>query len=184
MKNSSKLSIILFAIIIVSMCKSCGENGTKTTVVTDTIPDTVYINSPVAHDTIYVDKPRIVRVPLDEIFVDGDSVYILETITKHYHDSTYDAWVSGVGPMLDSIHVYKKTIVKTITKTIPEYVPYTPPTKAFGFGGFVSGQTSFDINHINLQGGLEVNYKNLYLKGGYNLGDYNYPFIGVEYKFR
>lgn len=65
---------------------------------TDTVLDTEYY---AVHDTI------------------TDSVAVEIPITsKHYGDSTYDAWVSGYDPRLDSILVYQKTqyITTTITK--------------------------------------------------------------------
>lgn len=48
-----------------------------------------------------------------------DSVAVQVPITsKHYGNDTYDAWVSGFDPNLDSIRVYQKTqiITETITK--------------------------------------------------------------------
>lgn len=48
-----------------------------------------------------------------------DSVAVQVPITsKHYGNDTYDAWVSGFDPKLDSIKVYQKTqiITETITK--------------------------------------------------------------------
>lgn len=37
---------------------------------------------------------------------------------KTYADSTYKAWVSGYNPRLDSIQVYRQTIVTTKTETV------------------------------------------------------------------
>ena len=51
-----------------------------------------------------------------------DSVAVQVPITsKHYGNETYDAWVSGFEPNLDSIKVYQKTqyITTTITKMKP-----------------------------------------------------------------
>lgn len=51
-----------------------------------------------------------------------DSVAVQVPITsKHYGNETYDAWVSGFEPNLDSIRVYQKTqyITTTITKMKP-----------------------------------------------------------------
>ena len=48
-----------------------------------------------------------------------DSIAVQVPITsKHYGNDTYDAWVSGYEPSLDSIKVYKETqyITETITK--------------------------------------------------------------------
>lgn len=47
-----------------------------------------------------------------------DSIRAVVPITqKEYRDSDYTAWVSGFKPQLDSIRVYRKTIVKTQTVT-------------------------------------------------------------------
>lgn len=114
-------------------------------------PDTVYLDS-----IIYVDKPVPVEVTpkgfelvpvgtidritkqinaledsLDKkpkIVVKDSLIYIDVPIeSKHYGDSTYDAWVSGYKPSLDSLRFhYQKEIVKV---PIPKYV-----TKRWGVG--------------------------------------------------
>jgi len=51
-----------------------------------------------------------------------DSIAVQVPITsKHYGNDTYDAWVSGYEPSLDSIKVYKETqyITETVTKSKP-----------------------------------------------------------------
>jgi hypothetical protein len=48
----------------------------------------------------------------------GDSLQlILIREQRHYSDSTFDAWVSGIDPKLDSIKTYNET--RIITKEIP-----------------------------------------------------------------
>lgn len=57
-----------------------------------------------------------------------DSIYtLLPVIQKIYGDSSYTAWVSGVDPTLDSIHIYRQTRTVSITK--PQYI-----TKRWGIG--------------------------------------------------
>ena len=110
-------------------------------------PDTVYVDT-----TIYVDKPVPVEVTpkgyelvpvgtIDrvnkkivaledslgkkpKIVVKDSLIYIdVPMEQKHYGDSTYDAWVSGYRPALDSLRIHQRTAIikvpvyKTVTKT-------------------------------------------------------------------
>lgn len=96
-------------------------------------PDTVYVDT-----TIYVDKPVPVEVTpkgyelvpvgtIDrisqkitaledslerkpKIVVKDSLIYIdVPMEQKHYGDSTYDAWVSGYHPALDSLRIHQQT---------------------------------------------------------------------------
>ena len=99
----------------------------KTTVRTKVIYDTVTIREPIAKaetkvrtDTVVL---PVVRTRTDTVLLpsDGpkDSVRAVVPITqKVYADSTYKAWVSGYNPRLDSIQVYRQTIVTTKTETV------------------------------------------------------------------
>lgn len=110
-------------------------------------PDTVYVDT-----TIYVDRPVPVEVTpkgyelvpvgtIDrvnkkivaledslgkkpKIVVKDSLIYIdVPMEQKHYGDSTYDAWVSGYHPALDSLRIHQRTAIikvpvyKTVTKT-------------------------------------------------------------------
>lgn len=56
------------------------------------------------------DKTNCVTGWIGEVTVPKDSVAVEIPITqKHYGDSTYEAWVSGYMPKLDSIRVYART---------------------------------------------------------------------------
>lgn len=179
--NKKDCTYIVLFIFIVAMMRGCSGETIKEEIIHDTIP----FLTPV-HDTIYRDSTRIVRIPIESVDIsEDDSCFILETDVKHYRDSLYEAWVSGINPNLDSIHVFSKTTVRTITREVPKYVTLSAPKpKTLQFGGFVSGQSSFDINHLNLQAGADLQIKNLDVKIGYNLGEYSYPFVGLEYRFR
>ena len=105
-----------------------GKVEHDTVIVHDTVPDiaptpkdSVRIKwmtrwLPTKHDTI----PRT-----DTIYqpIGGDNMVAVEVpITqKHYGNDTYDAWVSGFEPSLDSIKIYQKTqyITTTVTKVKP-----------------------------------------------------------------
>ena len=99
----------------------------KTVVKTDTLRDTVTVREPVfvteravRTDTVWL---PVVRTRTDTVLLTSngpkDSVWAVVPITqKVYADSTYKAWVSGYNPRLDSIQVYRQTIVTTKTETV------------------------------------------------------------------
>lgn len=99
----------------------------KMVVRTDTLHDTVTVREPVfvtetavRTDTVWL---PVVRTRTDTVLLrsDGlkDSVRAVVPITqKVYADSTYKAWVSGYNPKLDSIQVYRQTIVTTKMETV------------------------------------------------------------------
>lgn len=74
------------------------------------IPVPVYVADSSAIDSLLNEYARLERV--------GDSLkLVLLRVQRHYSDSTFDAWVSGVDPRLDSIKTYQTNMV--ITKEIP-----------------------------------------------------------------
>ncbi|WP_270769409.1 DUF6808 domain-containing protein [Segatella buccae] len=99
----------------------------KTVVRTDTLHDTVTVREPVfvteravRTDTVWL---PVIRTRTDTVFLRSngpkDSAWAVVPITqKVYADSTYKAWVSGYNPRLDSIQVYRQTIVTTKTETV------------------------------------------------------------------
>lgn len=99
----------------------------KMVVRTDTLHDTVTVREPFAvnarevrTDTVWL---PVVRTRTDTVLLTSngpkDSVRAVVPITqKTYADSTYKAWVSGYNPRLDSIQVYRQTIVTTKTETV------------------------------------------------------------------
>lgn len=99
----------------------------KTVVKTDTLHDTVTVREPVfvteravRTDTVWL---PVVRTRTDTVLLTSngpkDSAWAVIPITqKVYADSTYRAWVSGYNPKLDSIQVYRQTIVTTKTETV------------------------------------------------------------------
>ena len=74
------------------------------------IPVPVYFADSSAIDSLLNKCARLERV--------NDSLQlVLLRVQRHYSDSTFDAWVSGVDPRLDSIKIYQTNMV--ITKEIP-----------------------------------------------------------------
>ena len=105
------------------------RDTTKMTVRTDTLHDTVTVREPpavaevaVRTDTVLLPVVRVrTRTDTALLTSDGpkDSVRAVVPITqKTYADSTYKAWVSGYNPKLDSIQVYRQTVVTTKTETV------------------------------------------------------------------
>ena len=79
-------------------------------VVTKEIPIPVYLADSTKIDSLLNECARLERI--------GDSLHlVLLRVQRHYCDSTFDAWVSGVDPCLDSIKTYQTT--RIITKEIP-----------------------------------------------------------------
>lgn len=99
----------------------------------DTIIDTIPYRVPVLVDSVVL-RYNYVKLPVkDTVLVKGsatvyhDSVYVEIPITqKEYRDSTYQAWVSGYNPSLDSINIFQPTI--TLTEKIGS------PNKRWGLG--------------------------------------------------
>ena len=74
------------------------------------IPVPLYVADSSAIDSLLNECARLERV--------SDSLQlVLLRVQRHYSDSTFDAWVSGVDPRLDSIKTYQTNMV--ITKEIP-----------------------------------------------------------------
>lgn len=98
-------------------------------------------------------KPRIVR---------KDSLIYIEVPMeqKHFTDSTtYDAWVSGYKPRLDSLRIFSASMQIDVTKTPPP-----APPKRFGFG---------------IQGGIGIQYDMTHKQFGAG----PYLGIGIDWRF-
>ena len=102
----------------------------------DTIP--VFIDTPIPRDSVVL-RYETIKVPAYDTIrttvadtLGTDSVTVRIPITqKVYEDSTYQAWVSGYNPALDSIRIFQPvtTITHTITNTEVRY-----KTKRWGVG--------------------------------------------------
>lgn len=116
------LLLALIALVVVSITKDCGKAVER--VVTDTVviekTDTVYIErTDTMPVTKYVTKIKEVMIPIE---VKGDSVK-LDVVQKTFSDdSTYTAYVTGIGlddmPKLDSITVRQREITRMVERTI------------------------------------------------------------------
>ena len=84
----------------------------------DTIVDTIKVVKPIAVDSV-VTRYKWVNVERvkDTTIVNEVSEVVFDTIrirlpieSKHYTAESYDAWVSGYEPSLDSIKVYQREV--------------------------------------------------------------------------
>lgn len=101
--------------------------------------DTIYVEVPVPVDSVvlrYVTE-KLPVATRDTLYAEnyaqkelenirGSSTVVLPITQNHYADSTYEAWVSGYHPSLDSIRVFNKTEYVTTT------IKHRP--KRFGIG--------------------------------------------------
>ena len=184
MKRLSVLASILLALLIAAIWQYA---GVETTVKETVRVDTVVVHYPAIHDTIALPASvRTVLVPVEKVRIENDSVSIEVTEQRHYADSTYEAWVSGIDAQLDSIRVFNRITIREITRNVPIYKYIEPPQERdkVNLGGFVGASTSLGLEHVGIRGGLELQYKHLRLKGGYNVGKYHYPFVGIEYTIK
>lgn len=130
------------------------EVGIKRDTVTihDTIPDYLPMPKDSAHIK-YVTRwlpSKTDTITQWETLTVHDSVAVEVPITsKHYGNNTYDAWISGYEPFLDSIKVYQKTEYITETVTISK-----PPNRF----------------SIGLQGGYGYGFKSKQLEPYVGIG--------------
>lgn len=115
---------ILQVILVIVVCAIWFCFGYRAAVVFNksNTPGVSTIDTTVIHDTIEVPKPYPVKTYLTgEIIHDTlpgthDSVPVVVDIpitAKIYQDSNYRAVVSGYRPSLDSLQIYRKTIIIT-----------------------------------------------------------------------
>ena len=96
----------------------CTNKAATEPTLRDTIVDTIKVVKPVAKDSV-VTRYKWVNVERvkDTTIVNEVSEVVFDTIrirlpieSKHYTAESYDAWVSGYEPQLDSIKVYQREV--------------------------------------------------------------------------
>ena len=163
------------------------ESVTRDTVV---VVDTAYYDRPVPKDSVrtkfitrYLPVMQPVGITDTLTMWAHDTVAVEVPITsKHYGSETYDAWVSGFEPSLDSIRVYQRTAYVTEVRTISK-----PPNKweLDIVGGIDYGLKS---QQYRPYAGGELLYKpnrlQIGLQGGIVKGDKVEPYVGGKVKVR
>ncbi len=124
--------------------------------------DTTYVR-----DTVLIERPAAVRTvkTVDSIRIAvTDTVRLRDTVfvrvpieQKHYRDTSFEAWVSGYRPALDSIRIFSSTAVVT---NLYERPATKSPHWAFG---------------------LQAGYGLVYTGGKFGPGPY--VGVGVSYNF-
>ena len=96
--------------------EDCRNAQTDTVIVTKT--DTIIVEKPVPYIK-YISKTEYVKIS-DTLMVHDTVLKIWKAPREYlvYKDSTYRAVVSGVDPRLDTLNIYRPTIIQTITKTV------------------------------------------------------------------
>ena len=96
----------------------CTNKAATEPTLRDTIVDTIKVIKPIAVDSV-VTRYKWVNVERvkDTTIVNEVSEVVFDTIriqlpieSKHYTAESYDAWVSGYEPSLDSIKVYQQEV--------------------------------------------------------------------------
>ena len=159
------------------------------------VVDTAYYDRPVAKDSVrtkYVTRWLPAKHDTIDHFVEvskimHDTVAVEVPITsKHYGSDTYDAWVSGFEPSLDSIRVYQRTAYVTEIRTVSK-----PPNKLslsvntgidYGIRSkfwqpYASGELTLN-NHKRLQVGIEGGIKKSEATNNFD------PFAGAKLKLK
>ena len=117
----------------------------------DTIVDTIKVIKPIVKDSL-VTRYKVVEVERVNIVdsVNTISEVVFDTVmvrlpieSKHYEGESYEAWISGYEPSLDSINVYNHTIV--------------PKPKRWSFG--VQGGLGITPKGLQPYVGIGVAYK-------------------------
>lgn len=159
---------------------------------TDTVPDL----NPTPKDSAtikWVTKwlPKAVHDTVDN-YVEvldyiHDTVAVQVPITsKHYGNDTYDAWISGFEPSLDSIMVYQKTqiITETITRMKPPNKLSLSVNAGVDYGitsqfwqPYANGELTLN-NHKRLQLGIEGGVKKNEVTKDFE------PYAGAKFKIK
>jgi len=157
-----------------------------TVVVYDTIPD----YHPVPKDSIvtkYVTRylPVVSHDTIDRLvtMVNHDTVAVEVPITsKHYSSETYDAWVSGFEPSLDSIKVYSET------QYITERVTISKPPNKWELDAAAGIDYNVTSQRYTPYAGGELLYKpsrlQVGIRGGVIKNDNFEPVAGAVIKYR
>lgn len=134
-------------------------------------------------DTISVKKPTYIKeVIIDTVYLEKseNGAYMTPISQKYYKDSTYEAWVSGYKPSLDSINTFEKTITRIITNTTTKEI-YPKTTNVFLDAG-----ADYIGNNLAPNVGVIIKFKNDIILGG-NVGYYDknaYYGLKIGYKIK
>ena len=118
MTKFSNIVAFVLGLWLCLLITRCTNKAATEQPIRDTIVDTIKVIKPVAVDSV-VTRYKWVNVERvkDTTIVNEVSEVVFDTIrirlpieSKHYTAESYDAWVSGYEPCLDSIKVYSREI--------------------------------------------------------------------------
>lgn len=155
---------IIIAVLLVALGFSLTNR--KEVVIERTTSDTVVI---VKLDTVKVKIPTFIRETIvDTILIEKDEKgsYLIPITQKYYKDESYEAWVSGYRPNLDSINTFSKTTTQAVTNTTTREI-YPKTTDYFIFAGsdYIKGKFTPNV-------GAAIKFKNGVVIGA-NVGYYD-----------
>lgn len=116
MRHIIYIALAIVALVIVFHAGRCSSNQPSSDTITIRHTDTIVVEKPRVVDSTVI-LTKVVRVPIyrTDTLALTDTVEVALPITqKVYADSTYKAWVSGYNPSLDSIEVYRQTIIHKV----------------------------------------------------------------------
>lgn len=171
---------IIIAVLLVSLIVSLTNR--KEVIIERPTSDTVTITkTDTIHDTVTVKKPTfITEVVIDTIYLEksenGDC--LIPITQRYYKGDSYEAWISGYKPSLDSLNVFNKTVTNTVTKVVTN-TNYVRTTDVFLNVGtdYIAGKFAPNI-------GASVKFRNGLLLNG-NVGYYEknaYYGVNIGYK--
>ena len=109
-------------IVSLSVCLVFSITHRKEVIIEKHTVDTITV---IRIDTIRERIPHFISEKvLDTIFVEKvpENVLKLPITQKYYNTDSYQAWVSGYKPNLDSINVFNKVVERTVNHTIDRVV--------------------------------------------------------------
>lgn len=116
------LYIFVIGVLVALLCLSLNRSE-KVEVVEKRVTDTLLVYKT---DTLLEIIPKYIeRHIVDTLYIptNNQSYLPLPIESKHYsNDSTYDVWISGHKPNLDSIKTYPRIIERTITNSVEREV--------------------------------------------------------------
>lgn len=161
MKPRYAFLAIVIALIVGMILGSRLRPGTSHDIRAETKTDTVTVR-----ETVTVTTPRYVSVTkVDTMLVHAiDTVVIHDTLyfaipreQLHYSGDSYEAWISGFRPELDSLRIFPETKYVTRTISAPSRKRWSIGIQA-GYGARIDGGTV----RLNPYIGFGVSYNLLY----------------------
>lgn len=116
--NFRNIIAFIIGLWLATLICRCHHSTESEAPLRDTIVDTIKVIKPIAVDSV-VTRYKWVNVERvkDTAIVNEVSEVVFDTIrirlpieSKHYTAESYDAWVSGYEPSLDSIKVYQREV--------------------------------------------------------------------------